>query len=423
MSNRIVIVLPLYGMVHSEWVQQFLKFQQQVARFNTARAQEFAGIISSITPYISMGMNQLVGVALESKVWDYLLVVESDNFMPEGLMERIQEYDPEQHPIVGGLYFGRVQDDQRPVAGSYNRRRGEFNRIPPAELDDMIREPGLYPVDWVGMGCTAIHRSVFERWDARKMPWFRTPETPKGAMGHDVYFCTEAARQGFPVHVDTKVIAAHMGTWKSTLETYLATRRHNTEIGIGWDPANICTSMSAAELKRLAALAEGKRVLEIGSRIGASTVAMAKTALSVHSVDWHRGDKWHDAAGGQGDTLGAFWATITFHQLRDKVFPLVGRSQDTLPWLESHAFDLVFIDGDHSYEGVKYDLEQARRLVAEGGVIALHDYKREDQVPDYKDGEYALGITQAVDESDLPIDELVDTLAILRPTYAATYAR
>lgn len=35
--------------------------------------------------------------------------------------------------------------------------------------------------------------------------------------------------------------------------------------------------------------------------------------------------------------------------------------------------DLLFIDGDHSYEGVKRDFNIYREIVAEGGIIMLHD--------------------------------------------------
>jgi predicted O-methyltransferase YrrM len=36
-------------------------------------------------------------------------------------------------------------------------------------------------------------------------------------------------------------------------------------------------------------------------------------------------------------------------------------------------FDLLFIDGDHSYEGVKADFEMYAPLVRPGGVVAFHD--------------------------------------------------
>jgi predicted O-methyltransferase YrrM len=37
------------------------------------------------------------------------------------------------------------------------------------------------------------------------------------------------------------------------------------------------------------------------------------------------------------------------------------------------ALDVLFIDGDHTYEGVKHDFEMYSPLVKEGGLIALHD--------------------------------------------------
>lgn len=39
----------------------------------------------------------------------------------------------------------------------------------------------------------------------------------------------------------------------------------------------------------------------------------------------------------------------------------------------TEPYDFLFIDGDHSYEGVKQDWEYYGRLVKEGGIIAFHD--------------------------------------------------
>ena len=41
--------------------------------------------------------------------------------------------------------------------------------------------------------------------------------------------------------------------------------------------------------------------------------------------------------------------------------------------LGGRALDLLFIDGDHSYDGVKKDFEMYSPLVAKGGTIAFHD--------------------------------------------------
>jgi predicted O-methyltransferase YrrM len=41
--------------------------------------------------------------------------------------------------------------------------------------------------------------------------------------------------------------------------------------------------------------------------------------------------------------------------------------------LQANKIDLLFIDGDHSYEGVKIDFEMYEPLVKAGGIIVLHD--------------------------------------------------
>lgn len=45
------------------------------------------------------------------------------------------------------------------------------------------------------------------------------------------------------------------------------------------------------------------------------------------------------------------------------------------------GFDFIFIDGDHSFEGVKMDFQMYKQLLAEDGVIALHDIKHHPNDP------------------------------------------
>ena len=55
---------------------------------------------------------------------------------------------------------------------------------------------------------------------------------------------------------------------------------------------------------------------------------------------------------------------------------VINRDEDLLA---GKKLDILFIDGDHSYEGVKYDFLNYRHLVQEGGLIVFHDI-----VPDYR---------------------------------------
>jgi hypothetical protein len=54
----------------------------------------------------------------------------------------------------------------------------------------------------------------------------------------------------------------------------------------------------------------------------------------------------------------------------------VARVREALP----EGIDLLFIDGDHSYEGVKRDFDFFSPMVNDGGVIALHDINRDSFV-------------------------------------------
>lgn len=82
--------------------------------------------------------------------------------------------------------------------------------------------------------------------------------------------------------------------------------------------------------------------------------------------------------------------------------------------LAGRPVDLLFIDGDHSYEGAKSDFLHYRALVRRGGLIALHDilenqkapeitvaplwreisrtYETEEIVESYAQGEFGIGI-------------------------------
>lgn len=63
-----------------------------------------------------------------------------------------------------------------------------------------------------------------------------------------------------------------------------------------------------------------------------------------------------------------------FARTRTEIIPEF--SADFLKTLSDGHLDAIYIDGDHSYEGVKADLELARHKVKAGGWIFGHDYRR-----------------------------------------------
>jgi Methyltransferase domain len=75
---------------------------------------------------------------------------------------------------------------------------------------------------------------------------------------------------------------------------------------------------------------------------------------------------------------------------REQVVILRKSSVEAAEILADRPLDWVYIDGDHTYEGVKADLEAFRRVVSPGGVLAGDDYGIE--------GWWSNGVTKAVDE-------------------------
>jgi Methyltransferase domain len=151
-------------------------------------------------------------------------------------------------------------------------------------------------------------------------------------------------------------------------------------------------------------LAAGRTVLEIGSYLGFSTIAMAKVAKRVWAVDWHRGD----LLAGLGDTLPSYWANLARAGVRSNVVTLVGDVAEILPRLQG-SFEFIFIDGDHRYEAVRRDIQLCLGFRPDGGPLALHDYGREEQ-PGSTNRPFE--VTRAATELLGPPSYLVETLAV-----------
>jgi hypothetical protein len=62
--------------------------------------------------------------------------------------------------------------------------------------------------------------------------------------------------------------------------------------------------------------------------------------------------------------------------------------------------DMVFIDGDHSYEGCAGDITGWIPHIKPGGVLAIHDYKK-GEIPPHPNGPHPMvweGVDAAVDD-------------------------
>ena len=160
---------------------------------------------------------------------------------------------------------------------------------------------------------------------------------------------------------------------------------------------DVASSLTEAECRRLAELARGKTVLEVGSWFGRSTIALASTATSVHAVDPHEGD----ADVGPLETLAPFVRNLKRYGARERVVVHVGRFEEVALLLAPRSFDLVFIDGFHRLEAVRRDTELALNILRDGGTLAFHDYGR----PQF-------GVTEIVQSLE-PRPDVTDSVAVV----------
>jgi len=184
-------------------------------------------------------------------------------------------------------------------------------------------------------------------------------------------------------------------------------------------------------------LAKGKKkrpldILEIGSWYGASALSWAQ-GLKVHNraqgsltcVDawkpfFDRSLHNDEVYVAMEQALGTDVAyNIFLHNISTIVETIKrqhfrGQSENVLPLLRDEAFDVVFIDADHTYAPVKLDILLSQRLVKDGGILCGDDLnlqlhqcdkkvamanKNMDFVKDTKSGRnFHPGVTLAVAE-------------------------
>lgn len=129
----------------------------------------------------------------------------------------------------------------------------------------------------------------------------------------------------------------------------------------------------------IALLAPGSVVAEIGVFEG----SFSKTLLRTHPKKLFLVDPWegHVSSGNaDGNDVVTWYLPAVYSHLckayacHDTVELVRARSSAFFQSIPDRSLDAVYLDGDHSYEGVAADLEHAARVVKPGGWVMGHDY-------------------------------------------------
>lgn len=117
------------------------------------------------------------------------------------------------------------------------------------------------------------------------------------------------------------------------------------------------------------------KCVEIGSYSGEGTVVLADHFKEVLAVDpWENGYDPNDVASHQcpmEDVFNAFKERIT---PLGNVLYIRGKSIDALQSFKNGSLDLVYIDGDHRYEGALADINGWLPKLRKGGCMTGHDF-------------------------------------------------
>jgi predicted O-methyltransferase YrrM len=121
------------------------------------------------------------------------------------------------------------------------------------------------------------------------------------------------------------------------------------------------------------------KVLEIGCYDGGTTIFLSNICNSLITIDQPKEPRFDTFKYHIGNT-NIFGTNLL--NTKTNFSYIGGNSHNTLTFnkvvdlLGGEELDLLFIDGDHSYNGVKEDFKVYSRLVKEGGYIAFHDIHR-----------------------------------------------
>jgi predicted O-methyltransferase YrrM len=145
---------------------------------------------------------------------------------------------------------------------------------------------------------------------------------------------------------------------------------------LGWSIYPQQVKEELTQFLKIVASQDPKTVLEIGTSTGGTLFALSKLVNPqslIISIDLPGGK----FGGGYSGWRTQYYKSFATKRQSMKLVRQNSHSKSTLQKIKNilagRKLDLLFIDGDHTYLGVKRDFEIYSGLVRKGGIIAFHD--------------------------------------------------
>lgn len=131
-------------------------------------------------------------------------------------------------------------------------------------------------------------------------------------------------------------------------------------------------------IQEIISYGEINNTLEIGCYDGGTTIFLSNFTKNLITIDQPTVPRFDSYKYNIGTNL--FGSELINERTNFKYVAGNSHSEETFSKvkeiLNGELLDLLFIDGDHSYEGVKNDFEKYSTLTKKGGIIAFHDIHR-----------------------------------------------
>lgn len=145
----------------------------------------------------------------------------------------------------------------------------------------------------------------------------------------------------------------------------------------GYPPYQISAMQLREEIRKLTEILDNqnpKNILEIGTAKGGTLYVWNRYLESINefiSLDLPGGRFGGGYNKKKTNIFREFSESTEMKFIRDDSHK--SETFETVSKLAGDGIDFLFIDGDHTYQGVKQDFEMYSQLVSEGGIIAFHD--------------------------------------------------
>jgi predicted O-methyltransferase YrrM len=312
----------------------------------------------------------------------HVFFVDDDVIVPKDALISLLKHNAD---IAAGVYYRKHYPLE--TAGMNCNAEGFMSSVDDYKIGDVIHNTFVIPA-----GCSLLKIEAMKKIDP---PWYRTIMCGGViSLTEDAYFGYVYRRAGIDAITDTSVQCLHVDS-KGILYGHpevvdaganAILPKYKDAFAFNGTPALSLTQMAlnlgamqkGGEFDTLLGLLKTrdlKTVVEIGTGHGGSLYAFCQVAspdatiVTIDLPDGEYGGKYVDQ---KADLSSYKKGNQKLHFLK-----MDSHDEETfislLDIIGNSEIDFLFIDGDHSYEGVKKDWVMYSRFVKRGGLIAFHD--------------------------------------------------